>query len=507
MKFKQIIIAVLTLFTAVGCTENFDELEKDPVALSANPAGQLTFTQLCMSGDGFYQWRTNLIYSGGFVQHYAGAWNVTEFGSKFKKDDGYATALWRNGYQNELKNVVDILEKTSGDQSAVNMNAVAKIMRVMVAQRITDIYGDIPYSEAGLGFSKGIVTPRYDTQEEIYMSFFHDLEEAHNQLNANGGAVKGDLFYGGDITKWKKLANTLRLRLGMRISEIKPAEAEKQVKAALAAGVFTSNADNCIMKHLDATFNDDPASIDFRGNGLAYALVGNENGDHFSTLVIDFLRDNGDPRLPMYATPKTTSSLAWGAPLQPGETPYEGVKPGLFQWEVPMGASSTSGIQSYFKQKTTPFLHVSYSESQLLLAEAAFRGWVAGSAADYYKKGVEAGIKQLEIYGATPATQAAIDTYLNAKPLVAGQELKQISTQLWITYIFNSIEAYSNWRRTGFPVLIPITNPDSETNGVTPKRLYYPNDEMQKNEKNYKEALSRMGGTNDWLNKVWWDAN
>ncbi|KOP39924.1 SusD/RagB family nutrient-binding outer membrane lipoprotein [Flavobacterium sp. WLB] len=507
MKFKQIIIAVLTLFTAVGCTENFDELEKDPVALSANPAGQLTFTQLCMSGDGFYQWRTNLIYSGGFVQHYAGAWNVTEFGSKFKKDDGYATALWRNGYQNELKNVVDILEKTSGDQSAVNMNAVAKIMRVMVAQRITDIYGDIPYSEAGLGFSKGIVTPRYDTQEEIYMSFFHDLEEAHNQLNANGGAVKGDLFYGGDITKWKKLANTLRLRLGMRISEIKPAEAEKQVKAALAAGVFTSNADNCIMKHLDATFNDDPASIDFRGNGLAYALVGNENGDHFSTLVIDFLRDNGDPRLPMYATPKTTSSLAWGAPLQPGETPYEGVKPGLFQWEVPMGASSTSGIQSYFKQKTTPFLHVSYSESQLLLAEAAFRGWVAGSATDYYKKGVEAGIKQLEVYGATPATQAAIDTYLNAKPLIAGQELKQISTQLWITYIFNSIEAYSNWRRTGFPVLIPITNPDSETNGVTPKRLYYPNDEMQKNEKNYKEALSRMGGTNDWLNKVWWDAN
>jgi len=261
------------------------------------------------------------------------------------------------------------------------------------------------------------------------------------------------------------------------------------------------------MKHLDATFNDDPASIDFRGNGLAYALVGNENGDHFSTLVIDYLRDNGDPRLSMYATPKTTSSLAWGAPLQPGETPYEGVKPGLFQWEVPMGASSTSGIQDYFKKKTTPFLHVSYSETQLLLAEAAFRGWVAGSAADYYKKGVEAGIKQLEIYGATPATAASINTYLTAKPLVAGKEKEQIATQLWITYIFNSIEAYSNWRRTGFPKLIPITNSDSETGGVTPTRLYYPNDEAQKNEVNYTEALSRMGGTNDWLNKVWWDKN
>lgn len=507
MKFKQIIIAVLALFTAVGCTENFDELEKDPVALSANPAGQLTFTQLCMSGDGFYQWRTNLIYSGGFVQHYAGAWNVTEFGSKFKKDDGYATALWRNGYSNELKNVVDILEKTKGDPKAVNMNAVAKIMRVMVAQRITDIYGDIPYSEAGLGFSKGIVTPKYDKQEDIYTSFFNDLDEAYNQLNTSGGAIKGDLFYNGEIAQWKKLANTLRLRLGMRISEVKPAEAEKQVKAALQNGVFENNRDNCVMKHLDATFNDDPASIDFRGNGLAYALVGNENGDHFSTLVIDYLKNNGDPRLTMYATPKTTSGLAWGVPPQPGESLYEGVKPGLFQWEVPMGASSTSGIQSYFKQKTTPFLHVSYSETQLLLAEAAFRGWIPGSAAEYYKKGVEAGIRQLEIYGATPATQTAINTYLTAKPLVAGKEKEQIATQLWITYIFNSIEAYSNWRRTGFPKLIPITNPDSETGGVTPTRLYYPNDEMQKNETNYLEALSRMGGKNDWLNKVWWDKN
>lgn len=510
MKFKEIILAIAILFAAAGCTENFDELEKDPVALSANPAGQLTFTQLCMSGDGYYQWRANLIYSGGFVQHYAGAWNVTEYGTRFKKNDDYATAIWRNGYANELKNVVDILEKTSGDPAAVNMNAVAKIMKVMVAQRLTDLYGDIPYSEAGLGFSKGIVTPKYDTQEEVYMAFFSELDEAYNQLNAGGGTVRGDLFYNGDIAKWKKLANTLRLRLGMRLSEIKPAEAEKQVKAALLNGVFESNLDNCIMKHLDATFNDNPAAIDFRGNGLAYAFVGNEHGDHFSSLVIDYLRDNADPRLTMLATPKTSSSITGmgGQPVQPGEKLYEGVRPGTFRWDAPGGATAASGIQSYFKEKTTPFLHVSYSETQLLLAEAAYRGWITGvPAAEYYKRGVEAGIKQLSIYGAPSANQTEIDTYLNAKPLVAGTEKEQIATQLWITYIFNSIEAYSNWRRTGFPQLLPITNPDSETGGVVPTRLYYPNDEMQKNETNYMEALSRMGGKNEWTNKVWWDAN
>ena len=87
------------------------------------------------------------------------------------------------------------------------------------------------------------------------------------------------------------------------------------------------------------------------------------------------------------------------------------------------------------------------------------------------------------------------------------QKKNKLATQIWITYLFNSIEAYSNWRRTGYPHLIPITNPDSGTGGVTPTRLYYPNDEMQKNETNYLEAVSRMGGKNDWLGKVWWDVN
>lgn len=508
MKFKKIIIAALSVFTVVGCTENFESLEKDPVSLSANPAGQLSFTQLSMSGDGYYQWRANLIYSGGFVQHYAGAWNVTTYGSQFRKNDDYATALWRNAYANELKNLVDIIEGTNSNAGASNMNAVAKIMKVMVAQRITDLYGDVPYSEAGLGFSKGIVAPKYDKQQDIYTAFFKELQEAFVQLNPNGDVVKGDLFYNGDISKWKKLANTMRLRLAMRISEVSPAEAEIQAKAALQNGVFESNADNCVMKHLDFAFSDG-ATLDFRGNGLSYALVGNEHGDHLSSIMIDLFESTGDPRLTMLATPKETSSLPGkgGQAPEPGEDMYIGNTPGLFQYQMPGGGTAVSGIQPYLKLKTTPFIHVTYSESQLLLAEAAYRGWVSGAAAEYYKKGVEAGIKQLEVYGATAASQSSIDTYLSANPLIVGSEMKQISTQLWVTYLFNSIEAYSNWRRTGFPQLVQITDPGSETMGVTPTRLYYPNDELQKNRVNYLEAVERMGGTNDWLNKVWWDKN
>ncbi len=505
MKFKHIIIATLAVFTVVSCTENFNDLEKDPVALSSNPAGQLTFIQLSMSGDSYYQWRANLIYSGGFVQHYAGSWAVTEYGNKFKKNEDYNRALWSSVYSNELKNVVDIIDKTTGDPEKVNMNAVGKIMKVMIAQRLTDLYGDVPYSEAGLGFSKGIVTPKYDKQQDIYTSFFQDLDEASAQLSEAGGKIKGDLFYNGEIVKWKKLANTMRLRLGMRISEVSPVEAEKQVKAAVDNGVFESNADNCIMHHLDVSFNG--TLSDFRGNGLSQAYVGDEHGDHFSSLLINYLRDNNDPRLTMIATPKATSKFSWGGPLQPGEPEYEGDVPGVFRWDAPGGSGALSGIQPYLKLNTTPFLHVSYSETELLLSEAAFRGWVTGSAADFYKKGVEAGIKQLVIYGAAEATPAAIDTYLAAHPLQVGTEKEQIGTQLWITYLFNSIEAYSNWRRTGYPHLLPITNSDSETGGITPTRFYYPGDELQKNEVNYLDALSRMGGKNDWSGKVWWDVN
>ena len=154
----------------------------------------------------------------------------------------------------------------------------------------------------------------------------------------------------------------------------------------------------------------------------------------------------------MIATAKTTSSLPLkgGKPVEPGEDLYIGNIPGIYQYDMPGGGTAVSNIQPYFKRTTTPFVHVTYSESQLLLAEAAYRGWVSGSAAEYYKKGVEAGIKQLEVYDAPAASQLSIDTYLAANPLMVGSEMKQISTQLWVTYIFNSIEAYSNWRRTGF---------------------------------------------------------
>ena len=128
MKYKHIFTILSILIVFSSCTEDFDTLIKDPVALSSNPDGQLSFVQLSMSGDRYYQWRANLIYSGGFVQHYSGAWNVTEFGGKFKKNDDYAHAFWRRAYSIEMKNIVDIIAQTNNNSEKANINAIAKIV-------------------------------------------------------------------------------------------------------------------------------------------------------------------------------------------------------------------------------------------------------------------------------------------------------------------------------------------------------------------------------------------
>jgi len=500
MYIKSLIIGLLGFLT-LACTEDFDELSKDPVSLSPNPEGQMTFTQLSLSGDRYYQWRANLIYSGGFIQHYAGSWNVTTFGSFVAKNDDYALSLWAQAYTNELKNINDVINQSEDDPEKSNLNAMAKIVRVMVMHRVTDMYGDVPYSEA----ASGIATPKYDTQEEIYTSFFADLASAEAQLSTtDGGTVTSDVFYGGDVASWKKLANTLRLRLGMRISEANPTEAAIQVQAALTGGVFDSNADNCITKHDDTAFNTDGSVDDFRGNGLAQAFIGNAGGDRFSAMFINYLQDNADPRLSVIATPRLNDEN-WG-PIDGADPLFAGVVVGNMGWQHPGGASAASGIQPVFASRNTPFLHVSYSEAQLLLAEAAQRGFITGTPSTYYNAGVEAGIKQYEAYGTAAVDQAVIDAYLAANPLAAGTEIEQISSQLWVTYLFNSVEAYANWRRTGFPVLDARSPTLGETGGVVPLRLYYPNEELLRNEASYLDAISRInGGENDWLQPVWWD--
>jgi len=152
--------------------------------------------------------------------------------------------LWELGYPNDVLNIVDAVARTSNNPAKTKLNAICRIMKVYIFARITDLYGDVPYSQAGDGFLTGVVRPAFDTQQAIYNNFFTELTAAVAELDASKDAVPQDIiYYHGDANAWKKFANSLHLRLAMRLSKVDPAKAQTEVMAAYSAGVFTSNSD------------------------------------------------------------------------------------------------------------------------------------------------------------------------------------------------------------------------------------------------------------------------
>ncbi len=482
------------ILNVMGCEDDnlFRETNTNREAFSSlDPNLLLTTVQASLSGGRLEQWRANLIYGEGFVQHLGGSFSVSNYGAFFKHNAEYETALWQSSYGNGIiRNLIDIQERTKNNTAFKNINAISKILKVMVFQRLTDSYGDIPYSEAGLGFYEGIYFPKYDNQQEIYDNFFVLLDEAYNQLDdkPNADKITGDNFYNGDISKWKKLANSIRLRCAMRISIVDEAKAIAEIQSALNNGLFESNDDNCFTHHDKTGFNT--IGAEKNGNGLSQALKG--NGvilDHPTEILLRNLV--GDPRMNIWFLSGNSGNI-------------EGVSSNNFRWDHPGGSTNLGIIRPYLYNDDAPYLHISYSETQLLLAEAAQRGFISGDVQNYYQNGIEAGILQWLAFGAD-INQADVKAFVETKTLTPGNEIEEIATQQWLTLFLNGMEAYANHRRTDLPVLDAVTRTDTDTNGVMPKRFPYPGEESTINEINYEAA--RLKYPNDWLSPIWWDVN
>ncbi|OHT46802.1 SusD/RagB family nutrient-binding outer membrane lipoprotein [Flavobacterium tructae] len=487
-------LGAIVLLSTTNCADDelFRETNTNPESfVTIAPSAQLTGVEASFSGAIFEQWRANLIYGEGFIQHLGAAWATATFGSFYASSTEYQGALWNANYGGGLiRNVIDLNERTNGKAEFTNLNAVAKTLKVMAFQRLTDLYGDVPYSEAGLGYYKNIFYPKYDSQKDIYTDFFKVLDEAYNQIQSGTDPIKGDIFYAGDVSKWKKMISSLRLRCAMRISKVDPALAKEQIQKAVANGIFTSNDDNCYMKH-DATLPETVGAVN-NGNGLSHALKGNELTDRPTTTLFDALGD--DPR-----------KKIWFLPAPNGN--YVAINPNMYGYNFPGGGSNISRLQPYLYENSAPYLHLTYSETQLLLAEASFRNLYTGDTKNLYKKGMEAGIRQWVIFkDASIIDNNAITAFLATKNLTPGKELEEIATQQWLTLFLNGMEAYSNHRRTNFPVLVKITNVGSTTNGVMPTRMPYPPEESTSNKENYLAAGAKYNN-NSWLAKVWWDVD
>ncbi|MDR1671801.1 MAG: SusD/RagB family nutrient-binding outer membrane lipoprotein [Alistipes sp.] len=518
-----------------GCA-NFDDLNVNPAASTDMDPLLMIPTIQMMQTENHQEWARYLSYPAGFMNQWTGSWGVVEYGGRGILYDNYSEQMWMSYYPAIVRDVVDVVYRTTGDESKVNLNAIARILKVQIFHRLTDMYGDIPYFDAGKGYTHDVIMPAYDPQSEIYPDLLKELREASEALDPAADAVPNDLYYRGDIARWKKFANSLRLRLAMRLVKVDPATAKSEAEAAIAAGVFTSNADLCYIQHEEWPYDSGGPG---KGNAIAVRLQSPDetlNTYRLTTELVRQMENTGDPRLMWYGraycnAPRRTDITDIVRSL-PEFTSYTSMALDAQRWgwdvwvgniEITIGTTPvtlTNGEwrlqpSGWVNDTASPYIHLSYAEVELLMAEAAFRGWnTGGTARDHYTKGLEAAVRQWSLWnsafmGGSPVMdETAIQNFLTNNVLVAGNEMNLINTQLWVLHFLNPHETWANWRRTGYPDLYfhnfePARN---QTNGLFPRRLPYPIEEQMKNEVNYNDVLSRMGGTDDWTKRVWWDA-
>jgi len=555
------------LFVTTACSDSYmQDLNEDSTkGVTIDPSAQLTTALLQTYGDfGFMD--TYRSYITGFTQHFAGGWNVSNYAGDVHPQDDQMRLVWDQFYAVAIKNLVDAIAN-SADKP--NTNAALRIHRVYLMNVLTDIYGDIPCMDAGKGFTEGISNPKYDKQEDIYNFFFDELAACVEQLGTGSDRIGGDVTsMSGDASAWKRYANTLRLRYAMRISDINPTKAQQEFEKALSAagGYIRNAAEDAYIIYTDGPFTlyDGSRDLDFRVNALGEILYGQDptSPTFVCSTFFDILKNNNDPRLYRICRHYINTKRAevkpdreWNidvtdevvAYLERTET-YTACVPGAAWWSDWVNAPANSEIptleryvamypevgfdQNNFNARMLrPFLSIDFempdcpgalinsAEVEFLLAEAKLKGWnVDGSVEEHFKAGVKASMQWMNdhyLQSKDKISDDEIDTYIDGlltTGVLTTNAKEAINTQAWILHTMNPSEAWANLRRSDYPVLADRTKlptrPDfnnDEPNKQTPTRLRYPILENQYNSENYKAALDRMGGKDDWHMRLWWD--
>jgi hypothetical protein len=506
--FIYSLIAILT--AASSCTKKLEEINVNKVNPTSLDAVLLLNNAIINTS---FPTKT-LVYEMAIVQQEVSPNGGVLAGGNFNQDSRDATnaPTWATYYQNVIKYTHDAIAKTKDIPARANLYNMARIWQAYAFMILTDTYGAIPYTEAGAGFTNAIFLPKYDQQQDIYPKLIQELTDATAALNATGTIETSDLLYAGNIAQWKKFGYSLLLRAGMRLSKVDAAKAQSTVQAAVNGGVILTNADNAYMRH-DANY------LNPIGNTLNSTEAANF---YLVKSFVDTLKNNNDPRLSAIAIRYK------GATSGPAQTPAIGSTAPADQIGMPMGydngtivaRATADGLASFYDysqvdrrrmaKSSAPMFFVTASQTNLLLAEARFRGWITtGSAAQYFSDGIKAHMDQLATYDAGSAiAPAARDAYIAAHPLVPGRELEQINTQYWISSFLNGPEAFANFRRSGFPSLAanPYGQPNNPDvpNGTFIRRIGYPTSELSVNTANVNAAISAMG-PDKLSTRLWWD--
>ena len=457
-------LSFIILQTSCGKFEDLNTNPNEPTV--TNP--DFLFTESIISGTGRFstgvhteiwtlmRWQMMMADSSGVpsldaAYNFSGAWN---------------DELWTELYTRGLAPCNEIIRLTEGDPFLINKHSVARIWRAYLFHRLTDLYGDIPYSEALLGAEpngEAILTPGYDRQEDIYSDLLNELSEAVAALESGGETFgAADIFYSGDVDAWRRFGNSLRLRLALRISNKKPELAEPVVRELMTqADLISNNNQGALFRPIAGIWHPF-FELDNTGQGMYNP----------SQFLVDHLKATNDPRIGKLAEPTLESTLF-------GNPDWTGI-PNLQTSSELSGFNSlnTSGVGNYFLDGARPGVTLGYAEVCFLQAEAAWRGWGDGQPASaYYEAGVRAHCEYLGV------PDSSIVDFL-AGPGAYDGTLENIITQKWLTFVYrDGYEGFAELRRTGFPALKEVNGTPLDLSTV-PQRLLYPPSEINLNSAN-----------------------
>ena len=513
--YKFLICAFCMLMATSACDNNFDEINVNPNSPETVSADLLMPT--VMRGP-FYNLASRAWNYGNVVMQYSAK---IQFTNEDRYNWGPQGSPWSSFY-NSLRDVNNII-KISTETGETNYEGVALIMKSWMYHVMTDSYGDIPYSEATQAKDGEIYLPKFDTQEAIYQGILADLAQANTLLAATSASTSGDILFEGDLMRWRKFANSLRLRILMRLSDRNDPSAAMQaiIDDPVNNPIFESNADQAALQFLADAPNQQPLYTTRSGSFDEFRL-----SENMETI----LKNLNDTRLFAYAQPTTDSGegvystdlddyqgvpngLADEEALQysPSGDPAKGGSNFISRLGLLYSCRACDGLASPVAAQT---MLMSYSELQFILAEAAERGFITGDAATYYNNGIQASFdyyeERLGVAGYTELVnviQPDASYFSQADVAYSGstqEKLEKIYTQKWISLFFNGMEAWFDWRRTGFPQITP--GPANVNNDRVPVRFMYPTDVQALNLDAYKEAVARQG-EDDINTRVWWDVD
>ncbi|MDU1903531.1 MAG: SusD/RagB family nutrient-binding outer membrane lipoprotein [Dysgonomonas sp.] len=522
------LLFIALIFTFGSC-KDLEDINIDP----NNPKDVSTPTLMTGAQKMMLDYIYDAWFSGRQALVYAQYWsqrNYTEedrYQIRESVNNNYFNYLYR--VAGNLKTIEDLntdpVKKIEMSVYGANENqiAAAKILKIWLMQLMVDTWGSIPYSEA-FKLDDNILYPKYDDMEVLYYEFIKELDSAIGMINVNESAfTEGDQIYGGDAEKWRKFGNSLKCKIALRLSKVDP-DWKKYIAEAIASGVFTSNSDDAVFTYLKSSPNECEFYKGF--------FVDNRNDFSISKPFVDLLKGQKDtlnnkvhpwenvidPRLSIYTSARGGK--------------YIGIPYGLKSSE--MTASIRNAAPNFYADKPL-VVQANFSISLLSYAEICFiMSEYNGFSASDYKNGVQASLEywnglSMSVMGQSAISASDITDYVDKVSQKVDAET--VATQKYIHLYMNGTEAWSEYRRTGYPLTLikpgehsyraPVYDDTgeniidyviqdfttlSETKGDLPARVKYPTNESTLNPTGFKDAVSKLeDGTNNYYSKMFWD--